>query len=145
MRNTGYDPTKKRAFRYPDKDNQVWIPLSEDRMRDRNLQPVENDDEADESYNLSDDEEDEAGAQNMVLIDAFLTEMRAAFEKLWITQEIQGMQLMEMVESTRRYANKLAHKRASIDPQEVMLARLYQRFMPDQGSNGGGGTDFGPQ
>ncbi|KAI5681829.1 hypothetical protein M9H77_03057 [Catharanthus roseus] len=60
----------------------VWIPTSEeDRLRDRNLagfrkikkttqiglgpsssQPVQDDDEADESYNPSDNEEDEAGA-----------------------------------------------------------------------------------
>ncbi|KAI5662205.1 hypothetical protein M9H77_21528 [Catharanthus roseus] len=75
MRNTECDTTKKR--------NQVWIPPSEeDRLRDRNsanfhkikkttqtglgassLQPVEDDDDdADESYNPSDNEEDEAGA-----------------------------------------------------------------------------------
>ncbi|KAI5653482.1 hypothetical protein M9H77_30669 [Catharanthus roseus] len=110
-------------------------PSKEDRLRDRNpagfcsikkttqtdlgassLQPVENNDEADESYNPSDDEEDE-----------------------------NEMQLMEIVESTRRYADELAHKRASIDRQKVMLAQLCQRFMPHQCSNGGGGTNFGPQ
>ncbi|KAI5650495.1 hypothetical protein M9H77_36500 [Catharanthus roseus] len=63
-------------------ENQVWILLSEeDKMWDHNLagfrlikkttqiglgpsssQPVDDDDEANESYNPSDDEEDEAGA-----------------------------------------------------------------------------------
>ncbi|KAI5652964.1 hypothetical protein M9H77_30151 [Catharanthus roseus] len=41
--------------------------------------------------------------------------------------------------------HELAYQRASIDRQEVMVARLCQRFMPDQGSSRGGGTDFGPQ
>ncbi|KAI5668427.1 hypothetical protein M9H77_18280 [Catharanthus roseus] len=70
--------------------------------------------------------------------------MRTTFEQLHINQEIQGMQLMEIVESTHRYANELADQRASIDRQKVMLARLCQRFMPDQGSSGVGSMDFGP-
>ncbi|KAI5653416.1 hypothetical protein M9H77_30603 [Catharanthus roseus] len=54
-------------------------------------QIVQDDDyEADESYNPSDDE-DEADAQNTILMDAFQTKMQTAFEKLRINQEIQGM------------------------------------------------------
>ncbi|KAI5657922.1 hypothetical protein M9H77_26715 [Catharanthus roseus] len=91
------------------------------------LAQVENDDEADESYNPSDEEKDEAGAQNMIPIDACQIEIQTTFEQLQTNQE-------------------LAHqKRASIDRQEVMLAHLWQRFMPDQGSSRRGGTDFGPQ
>ncbi|KAI5676241.1 hypothetical protein M9H77_07191 [Catharanthus roseus] len=146
-----------------DEENQVYIlPSEEDRLWDHSaggfqpikkttqtdirtssLQPVEDDNEANESYNPSDDEEDKAGAQNTILMDAFQIEMQTAFEQLQINQEIQGMQLTETVESTSRYADELANQRASIDRQEVMLARLYQRFMPNQGSSGGGGTDFG--
>ncbi|KAI5649042.1 hypothetical protein M9H77_35047 [Catharanthus roseus] len=106
-------------------------------------QLVEDDDEADESYNPSDDEEDAAGAQNTTLMDAFQTEMWTAFEQLGITQEIQWIELTEIMESTSRYVDELAHQRASID--EVMLAYLCQRFMPDQGNSGRGGTDFGLQ
>ncbi|KAI5681095.1 hypothetical protein M9H77_02322 [Catharanthus roseus] len=108
-------------------------------------QLVEDDDEVDESYNLLDDEEDEAGAQNIILMDAFQTEMRTALEKLGIDKEIHRMQLTEIVESTHCYADELVHQRASIDYQEVMLARLCQRFIPDQGSSRGGESDFGPQ
>ncbi|KAI5657942.1 hypothetical protein M9H77_26735 [Catharanthus roseus] len=99
MRNTGYSW---------DEENQVWTPPSEeDRLRDRNsanffkikkttqtgqgassLQPVEDDDEANESYNPSDDEENEVGAQNTILMDAFQIEMQTAFEQLRINQEI---------------------------------------------------------
>ncbi|KAI5664431.1 hypothetical protein M9H77_23754 [Catharanthus roseus] len=91
-------------------ENQLWIPLSEeDRFRDRNpasfcsikkitqtglgkssSQPVEDDEEANESYNLSNDEDDEAGAQTTIPIDAFQTEMWISFEQLQITQEIYG-------------------------------------------------------
>lgn len=35
--------------------------------------------------------------------------------------------------------DELGYQRASIDHQEVMLACLCSRFMPDQDSNGGGG------
>ncbi|KAI5676129.1 hypothetical protein M9H77_07079 [Catharanthus roseus] len=137
-----------------DKENQVWIrPFEEDRLLDRNpasfhkiKKPTKpDDDEADESYNPSDDEEYEAGAQNTILIDVFQTEMQTAFEQLRINQEVQGMWLTEIVESTHRYADESAHQRASTDRQEVMLAQVCQRFMPDQGNSGGGGTDFGPQ
>ncbi|KAI5682032.1 hypothetical protein M9H77_03260 [Catharanthus roseus] len=106
---------------------------------------VEDNDEADESYNPSDDEEDEASAQNTIPMDTFQTEMQTAFELLRINQEVQGMQLTEIVQFTRRYADELAHRRASIDHQKVMLAYLCQRFMPDQGSIRGGGMDFGPR
>ncbi|KAI5671476.1 hypothetical protein M9H77_11840 [Catharanthus roseus] len=106
---------------------------------------LEDNNEADESYNPSDDEEDEADAENPIPMDAFQTEMRIAFEQLWINQEIQGMQLMEIVESTRHYIDELAHQRASIDRQEVLLARLCQRGILDQGNSGGGDTDFDPQ
>ncbi|KAI5668604.1 hypothetical protein M9H77_18457 [Catharanthus roseus] len=44
----------------------------------------EDDNEANESYNSLDDEEDEAGAQSMISIDAFQTKMWTAFEQLWI-------------------------------------------------------------
>ncbi|KAI5652884.1 hypothetical protein M9H77_30071 [Catharanthus roseus] len=108
-------------------------------------EPIEDDDEANESDNPSDDEEDEVDAQNTIPMDAFQKEMQTAFEKLRINQEVQGMQLTEIVESTCRYADELAHQRPSIGRQEVILARLCQRFMPDQGSNGGGDTDFGPR
>ncbi|KAI5681673.1 hypothetical protein M9H77_02901 [Catharanthus roseus] len=90
-----------------DEENQVWIaPFEEDRLLECNLvdfhsikkttqtsprasssQPVEDDDEADESNNPSDDEQDEAGTQNMFSMNAFRTEMRIAFEQLWINQE----------------------------------------------------------
>ncbi|KAI5653470.1 hypothetical protein M9H77_30657 [Catharanthus roseus] len=56
-------------------------------------QPVEDDDEADKSYNLSNEKKDEAGAQNMIPMDAFQIELQTAFEPLRINQEIQGMQL----------------------------------------------------
>ncbi|KAI5683144.1 hypothetical protein M9H77_04372 [Catharanthus roseus] len=136
MRNIGCDPTKKRVFLLS-----LWVPPSkEDRMRDRNS----DDDGPNESYNPSDDEEDEAGSQNTIPMDAFQTELRTTFEQLRITQEIQGMKLTKMVESTRRYANELPYQSSSIDYQEIILARLCQRFMSDQGSSGGGGTDFGP-
>ncbi|KAI5664532.1 hypothetical protein M9H77_23856 [Catharanthus roseus] len=78
-------------------------------------QPFEDNDEADESYNPLDDEEDEVDAQNTVPMNTFQTEMRTAFEQLRSTQEIHGMQLTKMVESTHRYADKLAHQRASTD------------------------------
>ncbi|KAI5668541.1 hypothetical protein M9H77_18394 [Catharanthus roseus] len=58
--------------------------------------------------------------------------MRTAFEHLYITQDIHGAQLAEIVESTHRYAGELADQRASIDCQEAMLACLCSRFMPDQ-------------
>ncbi|KAI5652517.1 hypothetical protein M9H77_29704 [Catharanthus roseus] len=92
-------------------------------------QPIEDDDEVE----ASDNEEDEVGAKKMIPIDEFQTEMRTAFEQLQINQEIQGMQLTEIVESTRHYAGELADQKASIDRQEVMLARLCKEFMPDQG------------
>ncbi|KAI5653667.1 hypothetical protein M9H77_30854 [Catharanthus roseus] len=63
-------------------------------LRTYSSQRVENDDEANESYNPSDDEEDE------------------------IDQEIKGMQLAIIVESTRRHADELAHQRALIDREE---------------------------
>ncbi|KAI5681059.1 hypothetical protein M9H77_02286 [Catharanthus roseus] len=91
------------------------------------LQPVEDDDEVDDSYHPSDDEEDET-----------------TFEQLWINQEIQWIQLTKLVESTCRYADELAYQRASIDRQEVILARLCKRFRPDQGNSRGGDIDFGP-
>ncbi|KAI5650147.1 hypothetical protein M9H77_36152 [Catharanthus roseus] len=93
-------------------------------------QPVEDDDEADESYNPLDDKEDEAGAQNTIPMDVFQTEMRTAVEQHRNNQEIQGI--------------RVGTSKASIDHQEVMLARLCQRFMPDQSNSGGGGMDFGP-
>ncbi|KAI5668599.1 hypothetical protein M9H77_18452 [Catharanthus roseus] len=65
-------------------------------LRASSSQAVEDDDEAGESYNTSDDEEDEA-------------EMRTTFEQLWINQEIQGIQLTKIVESTRCYVDELAH------------------------------------
>ncbi|KAI5650300.1 hypothetical protein M9H77_36305 [Catharanthus roseus] len=89
MRNTRFDTTKKR--------NKVWIPTSEkDRLRDRNpfdfrsikkttqtgmgassSQLLEDDDnEADESYNPSDDKDYEADAQTTVSIDTFQAEIR---------------------------------------------------------------------
>ncbi|KAI5653210.1 hypothetical protein M9H77_30397 [Catharanthus roseus] len=61
--------------------------------------------------------------------------MQNVFEQLWSTQDIHRTQLVEIVESTRRYADKLAHQRASIDRQEVTLARLCSRFLPDQSSS----------
>ncbi|KAI5652322.1 hypothetical protein M9H77_29509 [Catharanthus roseus] len=67
------------------------------------------DNEADESYNTSDDEEDEAVGQHTILMDAFQTKTRTAFEQLCINHEIQGLQLMEIVESTCRYADELAY------------------------------------
>ncbi|KAI5663519.1 hypothetical protein M9H77_22842 [Catharanthus roseus] len=69
-----------------------------------------------------DDDEDKASAQNTIPIDAFQTGMQTVFEQLRINQEIQEIQLTERVESTRRYVDALAHQRASIDRQEVMLA-----------------------
>ncbi|KAI5664094.1 hypothetical protein M9H77_23417 [Catharanthus roseus] len=66
------------------------------------LHPVEGDDEVEASNDMDEN----------------------TFEQLQINQEIQGMLLTEIVESTRRYANELAHQRASIDCQEVMLAHL---------------------
>ncbi|KAI5668913.1 hypothetical protein M9H77_18766 [Catharanthus roseus] len=155
-RNTGCDTTKKRVFCYPMILSRIFVGCHVNFAGERIIstgphfrsikkttqtglgasfsQPAEDDDEADESYNPLDDEEDETGAQNRVLMDAFQTDMRIAFEQLRITQEIHGMQLTEMIESTRCYADELAHQRASIDCQGVMLARLCQRFMPDQGS-----------
>ncbi|KAI5661363.1 hypothetical protein M9H77_20686 [Catharanthus roseus] len=59
--------------------------------------------------------------------------MQIAFELLRVTQEIQGAQLAEIIESTRRYANELAYQRASIHHQEVMMAHLCCEFMPNQG------------
>ncbi|KAI5681325.1 hypothetical protein M9H77_02552 [Catharanthus roseus] len=44
--------------------------------------------------------------------------------------------------SSRRYVDELAYHRASVDCQEVMLARLCSKFLPDQGTNGGGSTDM---
>ncbi|KAI5676263.1 hypothetical protein M9H77_07213 [Catharanthus roseus] len=113
-----------------DEENQVWIPPSEDdRLWDRNpadflsikkttqtglgvssSQQVEEDDEVNESYNPSDDEGDETGAHNAIPLDAFQIEMWTAFEQLQINQEIQGMQLTEIVESTCCYADKFAIK-----------------------------------
>ncbi|KAI5653305.1 hypothetical protein M9H77_30492 [Catharanthus roseus] len=61
-------------------------------------QLVEDDDEA----KASDDEEDKVGTQNTIPMDAFQIEMRTAFEQLQINQEVQGMQLTEIVEFTRR-------------------------------------------
>ncbi|KAI5662941.1 hypothetical protein M9H77_22264 [Catharanthus roseus] len=139
-----------------DKENQVWIPpFEEDRLRDRNLagfhkikktnqtgleasssQPVEDYDEANEFYNPSDDEEDKAGAQNTIPIDAFQTEMRTAFEQLQINQKIQGMQLTEIVEYTRCYAYELAHQRA-LDHQE------YNPCIEDNVILNGGGGEGG--
>ncbi|KAI5676995.1 hypothetical protein M9H77_07945 [Catharanthus roseus] len=109
MRNTGCDTSKRRVIKFItfnicgyswDEENQVWIPPSEeDRLWDRNLtdfcsikkttqtglgvsssQLVENDAEADESYNPLDDNEDEAGAHNTVLIDIFQAKIRTSFE-----------------------------------------------------------------
>ncbi|KAI5652431.1 hypothetical protein M9H77_29618 [Catharanthus roseus] len=95
-------------------------------------QPVEDDDEVGKSYNPSDDEEDEASAQNTIPMDPFQIEMQTAFVQFQINQEIQEMQFMKI----------LAYQRVSIDRQEVILARLCQRFIHDQGSSGEGGTDF---
>ncbi|KAI5650243.1 hypothetical protein M9H77_36248 [Catharanthus roseus] len=50
--------------------------------------------------------------------------MRIAFEQLCVTQDIRGAQLAEIVESTRRYVDELAHQRVYIYRQEVMLAHL---------------------
>ncbi|KAI5653209.1 hypothetical protein M9H77_30396 [Catharanthus roseus] len=140
MHNIGCDTTKKHVFRYHEK--QVWIPPSKkDRLRDHSP-AIEDDDEADESYNPLNDEDDEANAQTTILRDAFPTEMQTTFEQLRITQEFHGVQFVEIVESTRHHADELAQ---SIDFQEVMLAQLCNRIMPDQGSSGGGGTNFSPQ
>ncbi|KAI5676319.1 hypothetical protein M9H77_07269 [Catharanthus roseus] len=51
-------------------------------------QPVEDDDKADQSYNPSDEEEDEASAPNTIPMDAFQIEMQTAFEQVRINQEI---------------------------------------------------------
>ncbi|KAI5663433.1 hypothetical protein M9H77_22756 [Catharanthus roseus] len=77
-------------------------------------------------------------------MDLFQAEMRAAFEQLCLIQEIHGSQLAEILVFTHRYADELAYQRTSIDRQEVMLAPLYSRFLLDQGSNAGGGVNFGP-
>ncbi|KAI5653174.1 hypothetical protein M9H77_30361 [Catharanthus roseus] len=69
--------------------------------------------------------------------------MRTAFEQLHVTQDIRGAHLAKIMESTRRYADELAHQRASINRQEVILARLFSRFLPDQGNSRGGGAKFG--
>ncbi|KAI5677231.1 hypothetical protein M9H77_08181 [Catharanthus roseus] len=85
-----------------DEKNKVSIPpFEEDRLWDRNpahfrsikkttqigigsssSQPVEDDNEADESYDPLDDEDDEADAQITIPMDAFQIEMRTAFEQL---------------------------------------------------------------
>lgn len=78
-------------------------------------------------------------------MDTFKAEIWVAFEMLCLTQDIHGTQLAEIVESSRRYADELANHRASIDRQEVMLARLCCQFLPDHGSSGDGGADFGLQ
>ncbi|KAI5662012.1 hypothetical protein M9H77_21335 [Catharanthus roseus] len=120
---------KKTIHEYPDKNFDGACSL-------------EDDDEADESYDPSDDEDDEADARIIIPTDAFQTKMQTAFEQLQITQEIYETQLAEIVESTRRYADELAHHRASIDRQKMMLTRLCNRFLPDQGRSRGGGVDF---
>ncbi|KAI5669020.1 hypothetical protein M9H77_18873 [Catharanthus roseus] len=74
---------------------------------------------------------------------AFLTEMQPAFKHLRVTQDIHGDQLAEIVESTCRYVDELAHHRASIDRQEVILARLCKKFMPDKDNSGSGRANFG--
>lgn len=96
------------------------------------LQLDDDESEDDESHDLK-----AKDAPPTVSMDAFQIKMRATFEQLRITQGIHGAQLAEMVESTRRYVHKLAHQRVCIDRQEVMLARLYSKFFPDQGSSGG--------
>lgn len=73
---------------------------------------------------------------------AFQSEMRTVFKQLCVTQDIHGAQLGKIVESPHRYLDELLHLRASIDRQEVMLARLYEKFMPDEGNSGGGGANF---
>ncbi|KAI5663741.1 hypothetical protein M9H77_23064 [Catharanthus roseus] len=52
------------------------------------------------------------------------------------------MRIVRTIKSSGRYADELAHQRASIDRQEVMLARLCSKFMPHQDSSGGDGADF---
>ncbi|KAI5653402.1 hypothetical protein M9H77_30589 [Catharanthus roseus] len=71
--------------------------------------------------------------------------------KVWIPpseEEVAGPQLGRVLKHKENHLNRpgeeLAYRRASIDRQEVMLARLRQRFMPDQGSSGGGSTDLSP-
>ncbi|KAI5680963.1 hypothetical protein M9H77_02190 [Catharanthus roseus] len=59
-----------------------------------------------------------------------------AFEQFPFTQDIHKAQLAEIVESTCRYADVLAHQRASMNRQEVMLAHVCSGFMPDQGITG---------
>ncbi|KAI5669009.1 hypothetical protein M9H77_18862 [Catharanthus roseus] len=86
-----------------------------------------------ESHHLKkiDNEEDEANAQNMIPIDAFKIEMWTTFEQPRINQDVKGYEL--------------AHQRASIDRQEVMLSHLCKRFMCDHDSIGRGSIDFGSQ
>lgn len=62
------------------------------------------------SYDPSD-----TNAPSTVPIDVFQVEMRAAFEQLCITQDAHVGQLAKILESSRCYANELAHQRASID------------------------------
>ncbi|KAI5652548.1 hypothetical protein M9H77_29735 [Catharanthus roseus] len=124
-------------------------PKQEDRMRKRNIadfrkikkttkinlgtsssQSVGDEDEDsfddDGSYDPSTED-----APPPVPIDAFQAEIWAAFEQLYLTHFIHGTQLVEIMESYSRYADEIAHHWASMDRQEVMLARLCHRFLPN--------------
>ncbi|KAI5681899.1 hypothetical protein M9H77_03127 [Catharanthus roseus] len=112
------------SFRSIKKTTQTSIRVS-------SLQPDDEDNEDGESYDPSDNEDPPT--------------KRTAFEQLLVTQDIHGAQLAEIVELTRCYADEFTHQRASIDHQEVMLACMCSRFMPDQDNSRDSGTDFGPQ
>ncbi|KAI5663961.1 hypothetical protein M9H77_23284 [Catharanthus roseus] len=86
----------------------------------------------DESYDLS-GENDPSTAP----MAAFQNEMQTNFERLLVTQDIYGAQLVDIMESAHRYADELAHHRASIY-RKVILARLWKKFIPDESSSAGG-------
>lgn len=72
--------------------------------------------------------------------------MRATFEQLCLTQDIHEAQLVEIVESDccffflRVDTSENVHRLPGGDAIPAV-----QSILPDQGSNRGNGTDFGPQ
>lgn len=138
-----------------DEQKKAWIPPDlEDRGRKQNIanyqkikrtlrsglaesfsqQPVDEDSSGDnESYDLSDED-----AHPTTFMEAFQTKAWAAFEQFRLTLDAHGAQLPQIVESSHRYANELAHYRVSIDRRDVMLARFFSKFLPNQGTSDGG-------
>lgn len=131
-----------------DEKQKKWISLIvEDHLRDQNtfgfqntdrpkgifIQPVDDDDEYEAQFG-EDDSHDPLNkdASPTPSMNAFRMEMRDAFEQLQVTQDIP----LRAVGRARGVLSPIC-RRAT-----VMLARLCNRFLPDQCSSGGSDADI---